>query len=235
MFEVLTRTAKTFVFAIFSAIIVGCASTGPVPDDPYYAPVIPSLEARQPISNGSLFTDQTSIDLFGDRRARRVGDILTITLQENTVSSKSSDVGIKKDSDVTIPEVAGAAGTVLGNPLQLGGLSVGTSLSAEREFIGEADASQSNNLRGSIAVTVVEVLPNGNLIVRGEKWMTLNNGDEFIRFSGLVRPEDVAEDNTVVSTLVANARIAYSGKGNLADSQRIGWLGKFFNSRYWPF
>lgn len=84
-------------------------------------------------------------------------------------------------------------------------------------------------------MTVAEVLPNGNLVVRGEKWMTLNRGDEFIRISGIVRPDDISPNNTVVSTRLANAQISYSGTGTLADSQSMGWLARFFNSEYWPF
>ena len=90
-------------------------------------------------------------------------------------------------------------------------------------------------MNGSITVTVAEVLPNGNMIVRGEKWLTLNQGEEYIQISGIVRPQDVRTDNTIFSTLVADARIAYSGKGMLANANSPGWLARFFNSPIWPF
>ena len=202
----------------------------PKPDDPYYAPVLAPTPATPPPSNGSLYSAGGGMNLFADSKAGRVGDILTVVLEENTVSSKSSTVEINKDSEVSI-----ADGVVLGNPVTYKGMSLNADLSAEREFDGEADAEQSNNLFGDVAVSVVEVWPNGTLVVRGEKWITLNRGDEFIRISGLVRPEDVRADNTVLSNKVANARITYAGTGALADSQTMGWMSRFFNSAYWPF
>ncbi|MEJ2669317.1 MAG: flagellar basal body L-ring protein FlgH, partial [Gammaproteobacteria bacterium] len=114
-------------------------------------------------------------------------------------------------------------------------LSLNTSLSGEREFAGEADADQSNSLSGNITVTISQVLPNGMLRIRGEKWLTLSRGEEFIRITGLVRPADVRPDNTVLSTRVADARIAYSGTGELAEANQMGWLTRFFNHPLWPF
>jgi flagellar L-ring protein precursor FlgH len=108
-------------------------------------------------------------------------------------------------------------------------------LSATREFEGEADSSQSNSLSGAITVTIADVLPNGNLMVRGEKWLTLNQGEEFIQISGMVRPQDVSTSNTVLSTQIADARITYSGEGFLAESNQMGWLARFFNHPIWPF
>lgn len=207
----------------------------PVPNDPLYAPVMAPSAQQQLPQNGSLYSPNGDMALFSDRKARRAGDILTVVLQEKTVSKKSSNVGVSKESDISIPNVTGAAGTVLGSNVSLGGLTLGTDLSSERDFKGEADAAQSNNLIGDVAVSVVNVWPNGTLEIRGEKWITLNRGDEFIRISGLVRPEDVSPNNTVLSTKVANARIAYSGTGALASSGSMGWASRFFNSAYWPF
>lgn len=223
------------VLSIAAVLLVGCSSRAPMPNDPEYAPVVVPVAVNVPLSNGSLFSERSTVNLYGDRKARQVGDILTVMLQENTVSRKSSNVDITKDSDIQVPEVAGAAGTVLGGPVSLGSLSLATNLNSEREFNGAAGAAQSNNLSGNVAVTVVDVMPNGTLVIRGEKWLTLNRGDEFIRFSGLVRPEDVNSDNTILSTKVANARITYAGTGTLAESQKMGWLSRFFNSVYWPF
>lgn len=213
-------------------LLLGACASQPrtAPDDPHFAPVM--APAPQPLagSNGSLFQTSGAMDLFSDRKATRVGDIITIMLDEATVSQKSSNVGISKESDVTVPEAS-----FLGRGITAGGLTLGANLGAQREFSGEADAAQRNNLRGNITVSVVDVWPNGTLVIRGEKWMTLNHGDEFIRISGLVRPDDVTPENTVLSTKVANARISYSGTGDLAESQSMGWLGRFFNGSYWPF
>jgi flagellar L-ring protein FlgH len=204
----------------------GCMTNGkPIPNDPNYAPVMVPPAPVPPSYNGSLYRPASNLQLFSDRKATQVGDILTVVLSENTVSKKTSKVGVKKDASISAPDA-----TLLGKPLTLG-----TEISNERDFAGDANAAQSNNLAGDVAVSVVEVWPNGTLVVRGEKWLTLNRGDEFIRISGLVRPDDVRPDNTVLSTKVANARITYSGTGALADSQTVGWLSRFFNSAYWPF
>lgn len=227
---------KSFFIAALTALVSGCVvHQAPQADDPHFAPVLTPTPAPLVSHNGSLFSGNGALDLFSDKKARNIGDILTVNLQETTVSNKTANVSVGKDSDTVIPEVAGAAGTLLGGGVSMGGISLGTNLSAEREFTGEADADQSNNLRGTIAVTVVDVWPNGALVIRGEKWMTLNRGEEFIRLSGVIRPEDIGSDNTVLSTRIANARISYAGKGALADAQSMGWLNRFFNSAYWPF
>jgi flagellar L-ring protein precursor FlgH len=210
--------------------LTGCASYAPPqPGDPHYAPVV-SAAYQEPVqTNGSLYHER-SMSLFTDSKARNVGDIITIMLTERTVSSKSSGVNVSKDSSTSLP-----AGTILGMTPTLNGVPFDTSISQERDFNGDAGADQSNSLSGSIAVTVADVLPNGNLIVRGEKWMTLNRGDEFIRISGILRPDDISRQNTVSSTKLANAQISYSGTGELANSQSMGWMSRFFNSAYWPF
>lgn len=222
------------LWLVSAACLSGCVVSGPAkPDDPYYAPVLTPTQAPVGQTNGSLFQAGSVRELFADRKAGTVGDILTVVLEEKTVSRKSSNVDVNKNSEISVP--GGAAAQVLGNPVQFKGLSLDTNLSAEREFNGQAAAAQSNNLIGDVAVSVVDVWPNGTLVIRGEKWLTLNRGDEFIRISGLVRPEDVRSDNTVLSTKVADARITYAGTGALADSQTMGWLSRFFNSGYWPF
>nr|WP_246434749.1 flagellar basal body L-ring protein FlgH [Teredinibacter haidensis] len=209
-------------------------SQPPMPDDPYYAPVMQPSALPDTPGNGSLYSENSSIALFGDQKASRVGDIINVVLQERTTSSKSTNIGLVKDNDISVGG-SGGNSLLLGAVPGAGNLSLSTDLVAEREFTGEADADQSNQLNGNISVTVVDVYPNGTLLVRGEKWLTLNRGDEYIRLSGLVRPDDVSPDNSVLSTKLANARITYSGRGAFADSQEMGWLGKFFNSPLWPF
>ena len=213
-------------------VLQACVINAPAkPNDPYYAPVIQPTEALQRPTNGSLYSESLAVGLFSDRKAVRVGDIITVLLQERTQSSKSSNIGLVKDNDINVD----SSSTILGMQPSLGEIGLGTDLVSEREFTGEADADQSNQLAGTITVTVVDKLPNGTLVIRGEKWMTLNRGDEYIRISGLVRPDDVTRDNMVASTKIANARITYSGTGELADSQKMGWIGRFFNSPIWPF
>lgn len=196
------------------------------PDDPVYAPVQPSRMEPPPPTRGSLYQAAHSKALFNDRKAYRVGDVITVNLEERTRSSKSATSDIKNNANVSIgnPSIAG-------NPSPL---NMGLALNSDRNFKGDASADQSNSLLGSITVTVHDVYPNGNLLIRGEKWLTLNQGDEYVRVSGLVRPEDISPDNSVSSTLLADARLTYSGTGDLANSNRQGWLTRFFNSGWWP-
>lgn len=215
----------------FAVLLPACTITpDALPDDPAYAPVV-SSSMRVPAPNrGGIYQPGFSQNLFEDRRAHRVGDILSVVLSERTQSSKIADTEIKKENAIDFNE-----GILLGDTLSLGDYSLATSLAQNRELKGESSSDQSNSLSGSIAVTVSEILPNGLMVVRGEKWMTLNRGEEFIRVKGLVRPEDIQPDNTILSTRLADARITYSGTGELAESNRQGWGSRFFNSEYWPF
>jgi len=227
----ISSTVLRCIAALATVLLSGCVIQQPiVPNDPYYAPVMAPSKVPVENTNGSLFRDNVALTLYSDRKARRVGDIITIVLQERTSSSKTSNIGIVKDNEATIP-----AGMLLGVIPTSDEIPLDTGISAEREFKGEAEADQSNRLTGNISVTVVDVYPNGTLSIRGEKWMTLNRGDEYIRISGLVRPDDVTPENTVVSTKIANARITYSGEGDIANSQKMGWVTNFFNNPLWPF
>ena len=222
---------NAIIIASCAVVLSGCM-TSDKPGDPYYAPTISAAQAMPQRTDGSLYQDSYGLSLFNDRKAHFVGDTLTITLSESTVSKKSANVSVKKDDSQVFNS---GAGTLLGTDPTLGKLNLGTNIAQNRKFGGNSGADQSNSLQGNITVTVAEILANGNMVVRGEKWMTLNSGDEFIRISGIVRPDDVAPDNTVISTRLANAKISYGGKGTLADAQQMGWLAKFFNSSLWPF
>lgn len=215
-----------------SLMVVGCAANQPkpMPDDPLYAPVLPEERAQPVVPNGSLFTAQYADSLYSDIKARRLGDIITVSLQERTTASKSSSTETNKDSNTELP-----APQILGRGMSINGNPLSASFGGSRSFTGEGDADQSNQLNGEITVTVIKTLANGNLIVRGEKWMRINTGDEYIRLTGMIRPQDITADNTIPSTRVANARIEYSGTGTLADVQEQGWLTRFFNSPIWPF
>lgn len=219
--------------ALVGALIIlsGCTVTqNAKPGDPQYAPVsAPSMLAPPP-NDGGIYRSGGGLSLFEDKRARRIGDVITIVLSENTSSSKKADTAIKKDDSINID-----AGVVLGAVPHKGQLTMETAVNPTRDFSGESSADQSNRLTGTITVMVADVLPNGLLEVRGEKWMTLNRGEEFIRIRGYVRPEDVLPDNTIASTKVADVRIAYSGTGELAQANRQGWLSRFFSSEFWPF
>jgi len=127
------------------------------------------------------------------------------------------------------PEIFGAPVTVNGRDI------LSASASGERDFDGQGKSSQSNRLQGSVTVTVIQRLPNGNLVVQGQKNMRLNQGDELVQIQGIVRPADIARDNTIPSSKVGDAQIVYGGRGALAQSNAMGWLGRFFNSRLMPY
>lgn len=221
------------VFILSVIALSGCASMeGPSPDDPRFAAVLPDIPALEPGTPGSLYNVSSANYLFEDRKATRVGDVITIKLVENMQAQKKADTKIKKDDKVDI-----APPLVLGtNPsLKNGQFTFETEIDSKRDFKAESDSKQSNSLSGTVTVMVTNVLPNGYLVVRGDKWVTINTGQEFVRVTGIVRPEDVAPDNSVLSTRVANARIAYSGTGQMAEANKKGWLSRFFGSEWWPF
>lgn len=226
---------KVMMLAAVMALLQACAVAPK--EQLSYAPTRPQPEMLPPATEGAIFQSGQEISLFQDAKAGRVGDIITVVLVEQTSASKKADTNTSKTQDTQLDNP-----TILGAPLSFnmpGGSgrdgNLGTTLSGSRDFAGAGDSSQSNTLSGNVTVTVAEVLSNGNLLVKGEKRMTINQGDEFIQFSGIVRPADIGPDNTVLSTLVADAKISYTGRGTLADANSTGWLARFFNSDWWPF
>lgn len=214
----------------------GCVNPPPKPNDPYYAPVLPRTPLPAAQNNGAIYQAGFEQNLYDDRKAFRVGDIITITLNEKTQAGKKANSDIQKDSKTKMGLTSlFGSGMTTNNPIGGGDLSLSAEYGGSRDAKGDSQAGQSNSLTGSITVTVAEVLPNGILSVRGEKWMTLNTGNELVRIAGLVRADDIATDNTVSSTRVADARITYSGTGAFADASQPGWLDRFFLSPLWPF
>lgn len=221
----------TPVFFVYS-FLSGCVSLPAEPNDPAYAPVYPPTPVPTEFTNGAIYQENFAISLYEDRRAHRVGDILTVRLDEQTKAKKEADTEIDKNSNSTIADPTILGKTVKG--LFGNDLSLNTQISSTRSFDGEAETNQSNSLSGNITVTVAEVLPNGVMKVRGEKWLTLNTGDEYIRITGLVRPEDITPDNMVSSQKLADARITYSGRGEVADASKAGWIVRFLLSTFFP-
>jgi flagellar L-ring protein precursor FlgH len=212
---------------VLLSLLGGCASFNemlPDEDSSEYQP-LPLDYSVPPASSGGLFRSGYSGSLIGDKRAVRVGDILTVVLDESTQSSKSAGTSFGKTATAAI-----GIPTVLGKQYD----QVESSADAKRNFDGSAKSSQQNTLRGSIAVTVHQVLPNGTLLIKGEKALRLNQGDEYIRLVGLVRVDDINRANQVSSQNVANARISYAGRGALNDSNSAGWLTRFFTSPLFP-
>ncbi len=221
------------LLAIVMLLLGGCASyeKEACPDDPAFAPLPPEPQAKPVVNTGSLFGQAMSNGLYSDNKARREGDIITVVLRENTQASKKAKTEYGKDSSNSVDPMIGLAGrnvSVGGNTLQLG-------MKSTSDFKGDAKADQSNSLVGNISVNVLRVMANGNLVIRGEKWLTLNTGKEYIRLTGVIRAEDVDSQNMVESNKIANARIEYSGTGATHGGQGPGWLSRFFSSPVWPF
>jgi len=217
-------------------LLAGCVAPPAKPNDPYYAPVLPRTPLPAAANNGSIYQAGFEQNLYGDRKAFRVGDIITVTLNERTSASKSNNSKVGKSSNTSLGLTSlFGAGVNTNNPLGSGDLSLDAGYSGTRATNGTAAAAQANSLTGSITVTVADVMPNGILSVRGEKWMTLNTGEELVRIAGMVRADDIATDNTVASTRVADARITYSGTGSFAEASQPGWLDRFFSSPLFPF
>ena len=221
------RYGRPLVLLALLALLGACTSVSrPGPGGFEYSPSMPQPPVRDSASaRGAIYQPALAMNLVGDARAGRVGDIIIVLLQERTQAAKSANTDLSRSTthSATLGG-SGELGSFLGDGERTIDAQQGT------EFSGEGDADQSNSLNGQIAVTVAQVLPNGNLVVQGEKWITINQGEEFLRLRGIVRPMDISDDNTVLSTRVADARIAYSGRGSLADASTPSWLTRFFLS-----
>lgn len=214
--------------------IAGCTNS-PNRTHPQYAPIemggaYPEPPARE--NTGAIYQGASrNLTLFEDLRARQQGDILTVVLAEATDAAKSSDTSLdKSNSSVIVDPLLAGQKRVIGSDSNLG-----FDLSSNHAFGGESASNQRNSLQGSITVTVAKVFPSGNLYIQGEKWIGINQGEEYIRLRGIVRPVDIDANNNILSTKVADARISYGGTGATADVNAVGWLSRFFISPIWPF
>jgi flagellar L-ring protein precursor FlgH len=231
----------TNLFLLISLIsLSGCMSTT-AKRDPEYAAVRPIATAVPENNDGAIFNVNSRISLFEDYRARRVGDILTINLEEQTAAEKETETQISKSNtnSVTDPTILGTTPEFnLPGFLPLANNknnNLSVNLESDSSFTGKGDSDQSNKLTGSISVSVVEVLPNGNLLVRGEKVITINQGNEYLRISGMISPRDLDANNAISSKRVADAQISYVGDGPTQDANVVGWLSRFFLSSLMPF
>jgi flagellar L-ring protein precursor FlgH len=232
----ITKSSTTRQVALSTVgllMMSGCVSTETPPvtaNDPFFAPAMPTIAQPKLVEDGSLFKAGLVNSLYSDVKARRVGDLISVQLRENTNASKSANTATTKDTGANLSPITGLGG----NALNLGGQAIQLGIASNNTFAGDAATAQSNSLSGNISVTVIEVLPNQNLVIRGEKWLTLNSGDEYIRLTGIIRPADISPDNEIESNKIANARIQYSGTGSFADAQKQSLVSRFFNSKWWP-
>ncbi|MBI3525168.1 MAG: flagellar basal body L-ring protein FlgH [Betaproteobacteria bacterium] len=218
------KAAKRTLTLLSAALLAACATT--TPPTSVHQPMSARPEPKNAVApmNGAIYSVSSLRPLFEDRRARFVGDTITINIAETTqASKKGSTTAERSDSfNVSVP-------TVTGLPFKS---AQGTALTANdtSKFGGKGENSSSNAFTGIITVTVIEVYPNGNLLVSGEKQIGLKEGEEFIRFSGVVNPSTITASNTVQSTQVADARIEFKANGFVDSAQAMGWLGRFFLS-----
>ncbi len=238
---------RLLLVSLILTLLSGCAAQR-LDHDPKYAPVRPQAVITKPQNTGAIYLTSNNINLFETVKAHRVGDILTVVFDEKTTGKKETKTEDKKGMTVGLsnPTVFGKAVTTdatTGNANADTGLGLANellqalnmSVASNNDFKSKGKSEQKNSLTGNIGVTVVEVLPNGNLVVQGEKLVTINQGDEYIQLSGIIRGRDVGLDNKISSSKVANAQIVYSGVGLTHDSNSGGWGSRFFLSDVWPF
>jgi len=213
---------------IAAGLLAGCVTTAPPTSVHQPMTARPEAKSASAPLNGAIYNLASTRPLFEDRRARFVGDTITITIAEKTNASKKGSVTANRTQTVEA-----AVPTIIGLPFKG---AQGTTLSASdsNNFTGKGENTSSNDFTGTITVTVIEVISNGNLLVSGEKQIGLKDGEEFVRFSGVVNPINITSTNTVQSTQVADARIEFKANGFIDTAQVMGWLGKFFLS-FLPF
>ena len=225
------KSTKILLPALLLVLLQGCA-TEPVDmvlkPSPDFQPVYPLAKDVVKVPTGGIYSNRQSDAWFGRGRNYQVGDVITVLLDENTKSLRTQNAAVSREGKTTLPS---GLNTQLGKNPFLTGIDL-TNNKASSTGTGTAD--QLATLTGSVAVTVVEILANGNLMVRGEKKLGLAEGTEVIQVSGVIRPEDVGPNSTVQSRRLANAQIAYRGSGDLANATRAGW-GTTLMHKFWPF
>ena len=220
--------------ALFAIVFLlqGCA-TEPVDmvlrPSPDFQPVYPLASDRQKVATGGIYSNRQSDAWFGRGRNYQVGDIITVLLNESTQAARTQNTDVSRESKNSLPTGLGTKIASI-NPI-FNGIDLNNNNNSSK---GAGKADQKASLEGSVAVTVVEILANGNLMVRGEKKLGLTEGTEVIQVSGVIRPEDVGPNSTVQSRRLANAQIAYRGSGDLANATKAGW-GTGLMHKYWPF
>ena len=224
--------SRLLVIALPLLLLGACSVVPPQPlaHSPEFAPVYPVQTERPRQATGGIYVSRVSDNWFGRSRNFQVGDVLTVVLNEATQAARTQNNNVSRDSSNNVMPgglLASAAkmGGLLGAPKLDGGTTASTG-------IGTAD--QKASLIGSVSVSIIDVLPNGNLVLRGEKQLALSEGTEIIQVAGMIRPEDISPNNMVQSRRLANAQITYRGTGDLAAATRAGW-GTSALLKFWPF
>lgn len=214
---------------ILAVVLALCALTAcqTVPPTNVHQPMSARPAPRPELapSNGAIYQAAYSRPLFEDRKARFVGDTMTVSITENTSASVKSSANASRSGSVNA-SVTGMAGLPIGKSLT--GLNIGGS--DTNTFAGKGDGANTNVFTGTMTATVIEVLPNGNLLISGEKQLAIGQQTEYVRVSGVVNPSFVDSTNTVASSKIADARIEYKSAGFISEAEVMGWLARFFLS-----
>ncbi len=230
VFGGLTGLFVPVLFMVF--LSAGCSATSPPP----VAEAVPSdasggsegMYMKMPSEEGSIFSGRTGM-LFSDQRAKRIGDTIIVDIVENASSKLDANTDLTRESnmEVNVPYSSNML-NFLPDPVNV------LSSKTKNDFKGKGSSDRKGQITASIGASVVNVLPNGNVVIDGKREMTVNNETQYITVSGVVRPEDIGSDNHVKSTFLADAKIAYSGSGVISDKQRPGWFARIFD-KIWPF
>ena len=224
--------SRFMTISILALVLGGCSTYVSQIEGQAFEPVDPAinLAAEQPM-NGAIFRRGQSGLFATDQRARRVGDILTVTFNEVFAATKAQTAASSKADAFGVTLPTGLPNILTGGfDKDVGGNGAGLTAGTNRTFSGAGNAAQSNSFTGSLAVTVIRVFANGNMEVTGQKEITLNNGNEYVRVKGIVRPEDISATNVVSSNRLADAQIRYTGSGHLANTSKPGWLSQFMRA-----
>ncbi|WP_295502753.1 flagellar basal body L-ring protein FlgH [Limnohabitans sp. Rim8] len=237
-----TFTTRLLGPTLLALGLVGCATPpAPLAHSPEFAPVVPVAIEKPRMATGAIYNGRQSDNFFGRSRNHRVGDLITVVLDESTRAGREQSGSVARDAkNNVIPSGLTSRAQNLSLPTKilgtkLNGVFNGINLNESNiESSGSGTAGQSASLTGAVSVTVVEILANGNLMVRGEKQLALTEGSEVIQVSGIIRPDDVSPNNMVQSRRLANAQIAYRGTGDMANATKPGWGTKALLA-IWPF
>lgn len=211
--------------------LTGCVKQGTVKKAENFEPAKPEPVKLGRKFTGAIYQEGMVIGFYEDTTAHHVGDILTIRLSEKASASATASTKAEKGQKVDLPPPKVAGDKVTADDKEV----LDNQVNAGRDFKGSGSSDQSHSFDGMITVSVAEVLPNRHLVVRGEKLIVLNQADEFIRFSGIVRPQDIDQTNTVDSNKIANVRISYAGQGVISSANSMGPLARFFQSPGYPY
>ncbi len=237
--EFLTPTGARILVCLGALMLASCAKSQRAVDP--QATVVPEkIYAKKRNLEGSIWPGDTSKNLlFEDNKARKIGDIVTVTVNESATSSQSASTNTARNSSTEV-----TTGPILGLPSNLGiqdFLKMGTGFdpnigpsTTALNHQGTGTTTRNGSLTTTVSAVIISILPSGNLVIEGKRSVTVNNEEQYMVLSGTIRPEDVNFDNTISSTLIANAAITYSGYGDISDPQRVGWMAKVI-SYIWPF